>query len=88
MTLIGLTMPPDQPDSTLLLLLFPGRGISEPAPPSSPQEPSEIPEDQRRFVAQVRGVLADGIERGEPVQPVRLRERAERRLVEDLERVR
>ena len=53
MTLIGLTMPPDQPDSTLLLLLFPGRGISEPAPPSSPQEPSEIPrisaDSSRRF---------------------------------------
>jgi hypothetical protein len=32
-------------------------------------------EDRRRFVAQVRDVLADGIERGEPLQPVRLRER-------------
>lgn len=34
------------------------------------------PEDQRRFIAQVRGALADGIERGEPLQAVRLRERA------------
>jgi hypothetical protein len=36
------------------------------------------PEDQKRFVAQVRSVLADGIERGEPLQPVRLRERVPR----------
>jgi putative DNA primase/helicase len=34
------------------------------------------PEDRERFVAQVRRVLADDIERGEPLQPVRLRERA------------
>jgi hypothetical protein len=33
------------------------------------------PEDQRRFVAQVRGALADQVERGEPMQPVRLRDR-------------
>jgi hypothetical protein len=33
------------------------------------------PEDQRRFVAQVRGALADHVERGEPLQPVRLRDR-------------
>jgi hypothetical protein len=46
------------------------------------------PQDQRRFVAQVRGALAEDIERGEPLQPVRLRERAERKLVEDPERVR
>ena len=46
------------------------------------------PQDQRRFVAQVRSALADDIERGEPLQPVRLRERAERKLVEDPERVR
>jgi hypothetical protein len=46
------------------------------------------PEDQRRFVAQVRGALADDIERGEPLQPVRLRERAQRKAVEDPERVR
>lgn len=40
------------------------------------------PADRRRFVAQVRGALADDIERGEPLQPVRLREGAKRRLVE------
>jgi hypothetical protein len=33
-------------------------------------------EDRRRFVAQVRRVLGDDIERGEPLQPVRLREGA------------
>jgi len=33
-------------------------------------------EDQRRFLAQVRRALADDIERGEPLQPVRLRERS------------
>lgn len=33
------------------------------------------PEDQRRFVSMVRGALADQVERGEPLQPVRLRER-------------
>jgi len=33
------------------------------------------PEDQRRFLAQVRGAIADSIERGEPLTPVRLRER-------------
>jgi hypothetical protein len=36
------------------------------------------PEDRRRFVSLVRGALADRIERGEPLQPVRLRERSER----------
>ena len=45
------------------------------------------PEDQRRFVAQVRGALADDVERGEPMQPVRLRDRTARgrtsRLNED-----
>ena len=46
------------------------------------------PEDQRRFVAQVRSALSEGVERGEPLQPVRLRERAERKLVEDPERIR
>jgi hypothetical protein len=46
------------------------------------------PEDQRRFVAQVRSALADDIERGEPLQPVRLRERAARKHMEDPERVR
>ena len=34
------------------------------------------PQDQRRFVLQVRSALADDIERGEPLQPVRLRERS------------
>ena len=46
------------------------------------------PEDRRRFVGQVRSALAEGVERGEPLQPVRLRERAERKLIEDPERVR
>jgi putative DNA primase/helicase len=32
-------------------------------------------QDRRRFVSQVRSALADDIERGEPLQPVRLRER-------------
>jgi hypothetical protein len=32
-------------------------------------------EDRRRFVAQVRRALAEDVERGEPLQPVRLRER-------------
>ena len=43
------------------------------------------PEDQRRFVAQVHSALADGIERGEPLQPVRLRERAAARAAKDRE---
>ena len=34
------------------------------------------PQDRQRFVSQVRSALADYIERGEPLQPVRLRERA------------
>lgn len=33
------------------------------------------PEDQRRFVSLVRGALADQVERGEALQPVRLRDR-------------
>ena len=37
------------------------------------------PEDRRRFVALLRTALADEIERGEPLQPVRLRERAAHR---------
>ncbi len=45
------------------------------------------PEDQRRFLAQVRGALAEDVERGEPLQPVRLRDRIVRarnsRLNED-----
>jgi hypothetical protein len=36
------------------------------------------PEDQKRFVAQVRDALAEGIQRGEPLQPVRLRDRVKR----------
>jgi hypothetical protein len=32
------------------------------------------PQDRRRFITQVRGALAEDIERGEPLQPVRLRE--------------
>jgi hypothetical protein len=40
------------------------------------------PEDQRRFVAQVRGALADHLERGEPLQAIRLRDRATRPLTE------
>lgn len=31
------------------------------------------PQDQQRFVALVRGALADAVERGDPLQPVRLR---------------
>jgi hypothetical protein len=47
------------------------------------------PQDRSRFVTQVRGALADGIERGEPLQPVRLRERVVRapgRALRDLDR--
>lgn len=33
------------------------------------------PADQQRFVSQVRRALADHVERGDPLQPVRLRER-------------
>jgi hypothetical protein len=36
------------------------------------------PEDRRRFVSLIRGTLAPGIERGEPLQPLRLRARPER----------
>ena len=42
-------------------------------------------EDQRRFVAQVRRALADDIERGEPLQPVRLHERVPSRVAKDRE---
>ena len=41
------------------------------------------PEDRRRFVAQVRTALADDIERGEPLQPVRLRGRESGRTAKD-----
>jgi len=37
------------------------------------------PEDQKKFVALVRGTLADAVARGEPLEPVRLRERVSRR---------
>jgi hypothetical protein len=37
------------------------------------------PEDQQRFVAQVRSALADAVARGEPLPPVRLRESAPER---------
>jgi len=41
------------------------------------------PQDQKRFVSQVRSVLAEAIERGEPLQPVRLRERESLRREKD-----
>lgn len=37
------------------------------------------PEDQKRFVAMVRGALAESLERGDPLQPVRVRDRPARR---------
>ena len=43
------------------------------------------PQDQKRFVALVRSAMADQIERGEPLQPVRLRERDSRTLPRDRE---
>jgi hypothetical protein len=43
-------------------------------------------EDQRRFVQQVRLALARDIERGEPLQPVRLRERARTRPPQERQR--
>jgi hypothetical protein len=49
------------------------------------------PQDRERFVATVRGALADSIERGEPLPVVRLRERArqpEKRTDRDVERAR
>ncbi len=36
------------------------------------------PEDQKKFVALVRKALADSVARGEPLQPVRVRDRPER----------
>lgn len=36
------------------------------------------PQDREKFVALVRGALADSVARGEPLQPVRLRDRAQR----------
>lgn len=38
------------------------------------------PEDRLRFVATVRKALADEVERGEPLTPVRLKERAQRQI--------
>ncbi len=46
------------------------------------------PQDQRRFLAQVRSALADDIEHGELLQPVRLRERAPPGSVKDRVRLR
>lgn len=37
------------------------------------------PEDRRKFVELVRSALADSIARGEPLQPVRLRDRPSER---------
>ena len=37
------------------------------------------PQDRERFVSQVRSALADGVARGEPLAPVRLRERTPER---------
>jgi hypothetical protein len=38
------------------------------------------PEDRRRFVDTVRKALADDVARGEPLTPVRLKERMERQV--------
>jgi hypothetical protein len=49
------------------------------------------PQDRAKFVALVRGALADAIERGDPLPAVRLRERSaspERRAERDVERTR
>ena len=40
------------------------------------------PQDQKRFVAEVRSALAASIERGDPLQPVRLKERVAVRTAE------
>ena len=40
------------------------------------------PEDRRKFVTLVRNALADSIARGEPLQPVRLRDRPTERFAE------
>src|SRR5947208_14473095 len=50
--------------------------ISICAPPSSPREPSEIPRINAALPRRFRGALAEDIERGEPLQPIRLRARA------------
>jgi Large polyvalent protein-associated domain 7 len=44
------------------------------------------PEDQKRFVSLVRSALAGAVERGDPLQPVRLRERAQSRASERAQR--
>jgi hypothetical protein len=44
------------------------------------------PEDRERFVQQVRSALADSVARGEPLPPVRLRERATTRAPQTPER--
>ena len=41
------------------------------------------PEVRQRFVSHVRTALADAIERGDPLQPVRLRERESLRREKD-----
>ena len=41
------------------------------------------PRDRGRFVAEVRRALADDIEQGESLQPVRLRERAAPKAAKD-----
>ena len=45
------------------------------------------PEDQKRFVTLIRNAMADQIERGEPLQPVRLRERDSRSVPRDRESI-
>ena len=40
------------------------------------------PQDRKKFVALVRSALADSVERGEPLPPVRLRERRPDRTAE------
>lgn len=44
------------------------------------------PEDRERFVEKVRAALADSVARGEPLPPVRLRERPQERARESRER--
>jgi hypothetical protein len=44
------------------------------------------PEDRERFVAKVRSALADSVARGEPLPPVRLRERPQERTPKTHER--
>ncbi len=44
------------------------------------------PEDRERFVAKVRSALADSVARGEPMPPVRLRERPQERTPQTQER--